>query len=243
MTMRHTVSRILCIAGAFAIVAALLAACSSSSADTGTDSAVTTPSVQGRQTNTVSPNTATSERYVFLTLDPNFDATYRVTMDLLDGYEPVIDGGPVFGSDPGQGMSVWTVGNVYARPCRSNGTLLDPPIDSSVDALVAGLQSQKGREATAPTDVALDGYAGKYMEMTVPARIDVSKCDGGEYRTWVDTTHDGERSLEAGQRDLLWILDVDGSRLVIDAALGPQTTEKDRADRVQMVESIRIEPV
>jgi len=241
MTMRRTTSRILCLVGTFAIVAVLLAACSSSGDGTGTHPDGTTRSVP--DTHTTTPDTAKSERYVFLTLDPDFDAKYRITMDLLDGYEPVIDGGPVFGSDPGQGMSAWTVGNVYARPCRSNGTLLDPPIDSSVGALVAGLQNQKGREATAPTDVELNGYAGKYMEMTVPARIDVSKCDGGEYRTWIDTTRDGERSLEAGQRDLLWILDVDGSRLVIDSALGPQTTEKDRADRIQMVESIRIEPV
>jgi hypothetical protein len=30
---------------------------------------------------------------------------------------------------------------------------------------------------------------------------------------------------------------------VIDASLGPETTRKDRAHRIQMVESIRIEPV
>jgi hypothetical protein len=41
----------------------------------------------------------------------------------------------------------------------------------------------------------------------------------------------------------LWIVDVDGTRLVIDAALGSETTQQDRADRIHMVESIRIEPV
>jgi hypothetical protein len=35
----------------------------------------------------------------------------------------------------------------------------------------------------------------------------------------------------------------DGSRLVIDAALGPETTPQDRADRIDMLESIHIEPV
>jgi hypothetical protein len=39
------------------------------------------------------------------------------------------------------------------------------------------------------------------------------------------------------------IVDVDGCRLVNDSALGPDTTQQDRADRIQMVESIRIEPV
>ena len=111
-----------------------------------------------------------------------------------------------------------------------------PTDRSSVDGLVAGLASQKSRHATAATDVTLDGFTGKYMELTVPARIDLADCDDGEFRTWIDPTG-GARNLEPGQRDLLWIVDVDGSRLVIDAALGPDTTPQDRADRIQMVES------
>jgi hypothetical protein len=134
------------------------------------------------------------------------------------------------------------VGNVFANPCHSNGTLLDPPIDSSVEGLVAGLASQKGHSATIPTDVEIDGYAGKYLEMTVPANIDVAACDHGEFRTWANP-NGCCRYLESGQRDLLWIVDVAGDRLVIDAALGPDTTQQDRADRIQMVESIRIEPI
>jgi hypothetical protein len=171
--------------------------------------------------------------------DPDFDAAYVITMKLLDGYQ---GDDVVFGSDEGQGLSTWAVGNVFANPCHSNNTLMDPSIGSSVDALVTGLAAQKRHPATPPTDVELDGYAGKYMEMRVPAAIDVADCDHGEFRTWSDPSGCC-RYLEAGQRDLLWILDVDGNRLVIDAALGPDTTKQDRADRVQMVESVRIEPV
>jgi hypothetical protein len=224
------------------IAAGVLAACT-----TGDDSQ---PEVAGSGATSVAASSVTAapsgpaepERHTFTTGDPSFDGAYVVTMKLADGYEPTADGHVVFGSDSGQGLSTWTVGNVYAKPCHSNHTLLDPPIDPSVDALVAGLASQKGHPATKPTDVEVDGYAGTYMEMTVPAGIDVADCDHGEYRTWVDPL-EGERNLEAGQRDLLWIIDVDGRRLVIDAALGPQTTEQDRADRVQMVESMQIEPI
>jgi hypothetical protein len=177
--------------------------------------------------------------FVFKTDDYNFDASYRITMDLLHGYS---GGDVVLGTDDGQGISAWTVGNVYAEPCLWRGTLLDPPIDSSVDGLVAGLASQRGRDASAATDVMLDGFTGKFMELTVPARMDLADCHHGQFRTWVDPV-EGARWLEPGQRDLLWIVDVDGSRLVIDAALGPETTQQDRADRIQMVESIRIDPV
>jgi hypothetical protein len=210
------------------IAAGVLAACSSAGDDT--QSGVTGSSA--------APDPSS---HVFKTFDPEFDASYRITMHLLDGYSADNPSPVVFGTDGGQGISAWTVRNVYAEPCKWAGTLLDPPIDPSVHGLVAGLTSQKDRHATAPTDVSLDGFTGKYIELTTPAGIDVADCDGGEFRTWIDAN--GQRNLEADQRDLLWIVDVDGTRLVIDAALGPDTTPQDRADRIQMVESIRIEPV
>jgi hypothetical protein len=207
------------------IAAGVLEACSSAGDDTQSGA-------------TRSSATPDPSLHVFYT-DTAFDAKYRITTHLLDGYDGTDQ--VVFGTDGGQGISAWTVRNVYAEPCRWAGTLLDPPIDPSVDGLVAGLASQKDRHATAPTDVSLSGFTGKYMELTTPARIDLAHCDGGEFRTWIDAN--GQRNLEAGQRDLLWIVDADGTRLVIDSALGPETTQQDRADRIQMVESIRIEPV
>jgi hypothetical protein len=223
-------------AATLVIAAGILAACSSSADDTRSgDPGVTTQSVEATETPGATTHTLTTGY-------PPIDGSYVITMKILDGYEAAPDGHVVFGSDGGQGISTWAVGNVFANPCHSNNTLLDPPIDPSVDGLVTGLASQKGHPATMPTDVEVDGYAGKYMEMTVPAGIDVADCDHGEYRTWADPI-EGERSLEAGQRDLLWIVDVAGDRLVIDVALGPQTTEQDRADRIHMVKSIQIDPV
>jgi len=224
------------------VAAGVLAACT-----TGED---TRPGAAGAGATSIPSSSATAEApsataepgtWVFKTLDLDFDTTYRVTMDLVDGYV----GGDNFvvrGTDSGQGIGAWTVGNVYAEPCHWHGTLLAPPIDPSVSGLVAGLTSQRGRQASAATDTSLDGFTGKFMELTVPARIDLAHCNHGQFRTWVDPAG-GPRYLEPGQRDLLWIVDVDGSRLVIDAALGPDTTDQDRADRIQMVESIRIDPV
>jgi hypothetical protein len=221
------------------IAAGLFAACSSAGDDTQVGATGSSPTPDPSS----SVDAPEPGPYVFKTDDSDFDAKYRITMDLLDGYRPVAGNPVVLGTDGGQGISAWTVGNVYAEPCRWAGTLLDPPIDPSVGGLVAGLASQKTRHASVASDVTLSGFTGKFMELTVPARIDLADCHDGQFRTWVDPTLDGARWLEPGQRDLLWIVDVDGSRLVIDAALGPKTTRQDRADRIQMVESIRIEPV
>jgi hypothetical protein len=224
------------------IAAGILSACSSSGDDTQAGATgVQPPSVEASVT-PVSPSEKPGPEIHTVTVlgDPALDGSYVITMKLLDGYNG--DDDVVFGSDGGQGISTWAVGNVFGNPCHSNGTLLDPPIDSSVHGLVAGLASQKGHPATTPTDVEIDGYAGEYMEMTVPAGIHEADCDHGEFRTWADP-YGCCRNLEAGQRDLLWIVDVDGARLVIDAALGPQTTQQDRADRIHMVRSIQIDPV
>jgi len=225
------------------IVAGIVAACSPSGDDTPTGATGSGPTSAPSPRAPTAPSSEASgpRTHVFYTGDPKFDAKYRITMDLLDGYAGEV-GGVVFGTDGGQGISAWTVGNVYTEPCRWHGALLDPPIDSSVDGLVAGLADQDSRRPSAPTDVTLDGFTGKYMELSVPSRVHLAECNDGQFRTWLDPMG-GARYLEPGQHDLLWIVDVDGDRLVIDSALAPDTTPQDRADRIQMVESIQIEPV
>jgi hypothetical protein len=228
--------RIVAIAVGIAVPVALLFGAVRLLGSSGGPDVPATPSPPESLTPVVEP-----QSHVFRAFgDPSFDGAHVITMDLLDGYEGD-QGDVVFGSDGGQGISTWTVGNVYADPCHSSGTLLDPPIDSSVHALVASLTNQEGSHATKPTDIEVDGYAGRYMEMTVPAGINMADCDHAQYRIWVDP-QGGNRYREAGQRDMLWILNVDGTRLVIDAALGPKTTLQDRRDRTQMVESIQIDP-
>lgn len=180
--------------------------------------------------------------YVISTLDADIDAAYRITIDVPDGYEG-FEGFAIIKEGEIQGMSAWVVGNVYADPCQWIGTLSNPPVGSSVDGLVAALAGQKGHPTSRPTDVTVDGFTGKYLEQAVPSGLDLAECDSGQFRTWLDTSLHGVRYLEPGQRDLLWIVDVDGVPLVIDVALGAGTTAEDRAERIQMVDSIRIDPI
>ena len=139
-------------------------------------------------------------------------------------------------------VSAWVIGDIYGDACKWSGSLLDPPPVSSVDALVAALGSQRGIRTSTPTDVTVDGYAGKFIERTVPPGTDLSACTRDEFRPWLGTAG-GARFLEPGQRDRLWILDVDGVPLVIDASLGgPGTSAQARAEHIQIAESVQIDP-
>ena len=181
--------------------------------------------------------------YVVRTGDPDFDASYRITMDVPDGYYGLPDWGVAKIGRIGQmAVGAWVIGDVFADPCRSETTRLDPSPVSSVDALVAALAGQKGLRVSTPTEITVDGFAGTYMKRTVHTGINLADCDASKFLTWLDPDG-GERYLEPGEHAMLWIVDVDGVPLVIDASLGGAgTSAKDRAAHIRIAESVRIEP-
>lgn len=88
------------------------------------------------------------------------------------------------------------------------------------------------------------------LEWSVPADIDFSTCDEDvsvgdhPFRSWtaVEGSWASDRYQQGpGQVDRLWILDVDGQRLVVDAMYMPSSDAKDRAELWQVMESIRFE--
>ena len=57
------------------------------------------------------------------------------------------------------------------------------------------------------------------------------------FKSWNDAI--GDRYQQGpGQVDRLWILDVEGNRLLIDATYMPAATEQDRAELAMVVNSI-----
>jgi len=107
------------------------------------------------------------------------------------------------------------------------------------------------RHATTPADVTLAGYHGKYLEWSVPADMkvtgdsDFSGCDiqtdgHRNFVSWEGAGGVGQRWQQmAGQVDRLWILDVDGQRLVVDASYSPDSTQAQRDEEDRVVRSIR----
>jgi hypothetical protein len=149
------------------------------------------------------------------------------------------------------GLSVWDVVEVPSDPCHWQGHLTSP--GPTVDDLVQALLAQATRAATRPADVTLAGHAGKYIEWSVPADMvvtgdadfegcDVEPSNGHlDFISWLSSSGGSRYQQVAGQVDRLWILDVDGQRLVVDATYSRDTTEVDRAELGQVAESLRFE--
>jgi hypothetical protein len=177
--------------------------------------------------------------YVISTPVPAFNASHRITIDVPDGFSGS-DGLFILKNGLQQtGLSVWVIGDVYGDACEWIGTR--SPV-SAADEVVAALAGHERLRPSTPTDVTVDGYAGTYMELTVPATADLSDCHQTQFRLWSYTAGRGPRFLDRlGQHELLWILDVDGVPVVIDAPLDAQASEQDRAELEQIVESIRID--
>jgi hypothetical protein len=216
----------------------------------GDEGAGTQPGGQGTDTNGIPTEQAippVSEgirepgRYVFSSYDPGLDASYRISIDVPDGYRNESGHAVVKLGFNQTAVGTMAIEDIYANACQWEGTALDRSAISSAEGVAAALASQKGLRVSTPTDVTVDGFAGTYMERRVPARTDLSECDLGQFRVY-EVPGWGERYLVRGLLSLLWIIDVDGVPLVIEASLDAGTSAQVRAELLQMVESIQIDP-
>ena len=148
-------------------------------------------------------------------------------------------GGPLVGLTSGVILTAYTVDHVYADACHPQGT--NQPVGESVEALATALSSQVGRGTAGPFAVSVDGFAGQRVELTAPA--DISGCDGGLLRTWSDVGGDetGGWPARQSQTDEVYIVDVNGTRLVIVAAHWADTTPQQLTELQHVLDSIRIE--
>ena len=95
------------------------------------------------------------------------------------------------------------------------------------------------------------GHPGKKVELQVPADLDINTCDsdgdspifGRWYTDVPDSTYGAQPyTLDKAQHDTIYIVDVDGTRQVIDVMYLPNASAADRAELDKIVASIRFEP-
>jgi hypothetical protein len=156
---------------------------------------------------------------------------------------------------PGEvALGLWIVTNMYADPCRWQESLLDPPVGPTVEDLASALVDQVGRNASAPTDVVVGGYPATRIELSVPADVDIAECDNGYYRDWLqegeshsqnpdlDSVNPNNVLFRSGQVNVVYILDVEGARIVINTWHMPGASDANLAELDAILASVSIEP-
>ena len=130
----------------------------------------------------------------------------------------------------------WPAGtgfNVYGDPCRWTTTIPATPA-TTPDAIAAAFAAQGLTEPTAPVDVTIGGYAGKAVTLTVPMTYHLpgstreerfADCAEDKFAFYGIEGEPGDtrNAQGAGQVDELWILDVNGSIVILDATYTPAT--------------------
>jgi hypothetical protein len=143
------------------------------------------------------------------------------------------------------------VDNVYTGGCHWHDSALVPRVGPTVDDLANALNAQAGPGAPSPIAVTVGGRAGKKVELQVPKGLDLATCDSdgdspifGRWYTDVPDSTFGAQPYthDKGQHDTIYIVDVNGTRQVIDAMYLPNASAADRAELDQIVNSIRFEP-
>ena len=129
----------------------------------------------------------------------------------------------------------WPAGTgfyVYGDPCQWSTTMPETPA-TTPDEIAAAFAAQALTDATAPVDVTVGGYAGKAITLHVPMSYhqvpdvpreeEFAACDSSLFGLYQATSEsEPSRNVQGpGQIDELWILDVDGSIVILDATYGP----------------------
>lgn len=144
-------------------------------------------------------------------------------------------------------IATWIITHIYTDVCHWHGTLT-PAV--TPDQLATLLQHQKGRTASAPTNVVLGGAPAKRIDLTVPANLDVTKCDAGSggtgfIRFWPDPGPNENGGLccsAVGSTDSVYVLSAAGKTYAVVARHQANSTAGDLAELDGIMSSIRIGP-
>ncbi len=141
-------------------------------------------------------------------------------------------------TDPGSvWMPIWSVDGVASDPCTRQGG----PAATSVAELADAVAALPGTNlVTAPKDVTVNGRPAKYVAITVPDDI---ACSPDKFFMWYDgSPAGGFRWANAlGQTNRVWIMDVDGTRIWIEAETYRGANPEIATEIQGMIDSIRFE--
>jgi hypothetical protein len=138
--------------------------------------------------------------------------------------------------DGGVQLGFSVVDNLFADPCLPEGPMLEPPVGPSVEDLAEAFATVPAYQVSVPTPVSVDGHVGLRLDLDVLLYM----CPPSEAELW--RTPAGSIRVAGGEEELLtvWILDVDGERIVITEGSLPWRTEDDMEALHAVFETIEL---
>jgi hypothetical protein len=192
-----------------------------------------------------SPSPAAFEGQVRGELEPGtyvlrYVQPFRITFTVPAGWEKLAAPATIWVAPASNArLGFMTVENVFVDPCAPDAGLHDPPVGSKVGDLVTALDSLPGIKASAPTDVTVSGFAGQRIDLTALTAWDACVGEPKFLRVNAGTLDVPPPGPQDDYR--LWILDVDGRRVVFAEVARAAATAADRSELQAIVESIRVE--
>jgi hypothetical protein len=163
----------------------------------------------------------------------------------MDGPEPVRADAPT-----GIGISFFSANGVYSDPCHwdvqdtGRADIGDVVVGPTVDDLVAALRANTFYTSSVATPVTVDGYAGQELELQLPddpfTRCDKEPGDSGGHAFVFSGP--GLYAQGPANRWHLYILDVEGARLIAVILSYAQTPQTDLDLARNVIETLDINP-
>ena len=139
-------------------------------------------------------------------------------------------------NDTGPRLLFATADNVYIDGCDTASGLSEPPIGASVADLVTALKELPGWEGAAVTDGDFAGRPGTRIEVSQ----DAAACE--EERLLHSPGFPGYTLAPDAERFMVWVMDVDGTRLVITGINPVGASAEMKAELQAVMDSIVVQP-
>ena len=118
-------------------------------------------------------------------------------------------------ADGSSSIAIELIENVFADPCHSMGGRVEPPVRSTVDAIVAALGGMTGFRASSVSDVAVDGHGGKAFDLANGIDTERGGCYDPQLLPLWTYRGGGEEFTVGGSTERLWVIDVEGTPVLL----------------------------
>ena len=137
-------------------------------------------------------------------------------------------------------LGIYAIDSVYVDPCRDRAPAPRGP--ASVVAFVAALTHAVGVQTGPIEDATIGGRPATVFDLR--STINMDDCLNQPFSQWSIRAEGGVghgNGTSSGGHQRIWLLDVDGTILLIDADSGDDSFTEDVEELYQIVESIRFE--